>query len=97
MVAHAMGCGGCAGLGYRGRLAVAEVLIPTTGVREMVAAGRSRTALVEECLKANWHPIVQDGVRHLREGSTTVAELARVLAEDDSEDDATHTAEMAAN
>jgi type IV pilus assembly protein PilB len=96
VVAHAMGCGGCAGLGYRGRLAVAEVLIPTSGVREMVAAGRSRTALVEECLKADWHPIVQDGVRHLREGSTTVAELARVLAEDDSDEDSSASEERGA-
>lgn len=86
-VAHAMGCGGCAGLGYRGRLAVAEVLVPSPGVREVVAAGRSRSAIVEECLKAEWKPIIQDGIRHLRDGSTTVAELARVLAEDDSDED----------
>ena len=93
-VAHAMGCGGCAGLGYRGRLAVAEVLVPSPGVREVVAAGRSRSAIVDECLKAEWKPIIQDGIRHLRDGSTTVAELARVLAEDDSDDEASETAAM---
>jgi type IV pilus assembly protein PilB len=87
LVPHATGCGGCAGQGYRGRLAVAEVLIPNTAVREAVASGRSRTEIVAQSTAAGWRPVLQDGVRHLRAAATTVTELARVLAEEDGESD----------
>ncbi len=85
LVPHATGCGGCVGQGYRGRLAVAEVLVPNNSVREAVAAGRSRSAIITSCLTTGWQPILTDGIRHLRDNTTTVAELARVLAEEDGE------------
>ncbi len=87
LVPHATGCGGCNGLGFRGRLAVAEVLAPTPEVREVVAAGRSRADIVRACQASGWSPILADGLRHLRAGRTTIAELARVLSEDDPDDD----------
>jgi type II secretory ATPase GspE/PulE/Tfp pilus assembly ATPase PilB-like protein len=80
-VAHATGCAGCAGTGYSGRLVVAEVLAPNSRLRSMVGNGCTADELYEAALDSGWQPIAVDGVRQLGLGTTTVAELARVLAD----------------
>lgn len=89
-VAHATGCGGCAGQGYRGRLAIAEVLVPNAAVREAVATGSSRGAIVSKSADSGWEPLVVDAERHLQSHTTTVAELARILAEDSDTEEHLH-------
>lgn len=80
-VAHAVGCSVCAGTGYAGRLAIAEVLAPTPKLRALVGDGASADVLYDAALDAGWQPISADASRHLHAGVTTVAELSRVLAD----------------
>lgn len=82
-VPHPVGCTGCAGQGFRGRLAVAEVLTPSLAVRTAVAEGAPKEVLLAKARDAGWQPIVEDGLRLLRAGRTTVAELVRVLSIDE--------------
>lgn len=85
LVPHAVGCVGCAGNGYRGRLAVAEMLVPNTEVRTLVTNGAPREQLIDAARRAGWHPIAEDAIRLLRLGKTTVSEIARVVAMEDSD------------
>jgi general secretion pathway protein E len=72
------GCGDCRGTGYRGRRAIAEILILDDEIRDMVVE-KQPIRLIKEVARRN-------GTRHLREvalaqvkrGETTLAEVKRV-------------------
>jgi len=79
-VAHAVGCNGCNGTGFRGRLAAVEVLTPSPELRNMILEEVPLAGLAEEASKEGFLSIFNDGVRHLASGRTTVAEMTRVLS-----------------
>lgn len=83
-VAHPVGCPGCNGTGYRGRMAVVEVLSPTREIRTMVAASAPRDLLLDEATKNGFQPLLLDGLRQLANHKTTVSEMMRVLAFEDN-------------
>jgi len=78
-VAHAVGCNGCNGSGFRGRLAAVEVLTPSPALRAMVIEEAPLAKLADQAHSEGFRPILADGMRHLGAGRTTVAEIARVL------------------
>lgn len=84
-VAHSIGCTGCAGNGYRGRLAVAELLVASPELKSAMAQGLSREKVIEVSKRTGWLPILSDAMRQLRLGKTTVAEINRVSSVDDDE------------
>ena len=73
------GCPGCNGTGYRGRVAVAEVLSPDTVLRQMFTDSASIEELNAEAEKQGFVTLAMDGVRHLANGTTSIDELRRVL------------------
>jgi type II secretory ATPase GspE/PulE/Tfp pilus assembly ATPase PilB-like protein len=73
------GCPGCNGTGYRGRLAVVEVLEPTVEVRELVASRAPQSEIFRAARLDGYTSIVDDAFRHVLEGRTTVAELLRCI------------------
>ncbi len=74
----AAGCAACAD-GYRGRVAVTEVLRCTEDVARAVA-GRAPTADVARAAeRGGMRGMWWSGVDHVRGGETTLAELARVV------------------
>jgi type II secretory ATPase GspE/PulE/Tfp pilus assembly ATPase PilB-like protein len=79
-VAHAVGCGACNGSGFRGRIAAVEVLVPTVELRSLVLEQASATRMIECARSSGFVPIIEDGLRHLGAGRTTVAEMTRVLS-----------------
>lgn len=80
LVAHAVGCVACNGSGFRGRIAAVEVLVPSVELRGLVLAQAPSTKLIEAARAAGFVPIIEDGLRHLSAGRTTVAEMTRVLS-----------------
>jgi type IV pilus assembly protein PilB len=78
-IKRAIGCPGCNGSGYRGRLAVAEVLSADSTIRQMITDGASAEELTAEALRQGYKNLSMDGIRHLSEGSTSIDELRRVL------------------
>ncbi len=78
LLPRAQGCPACAQLGYKGRLALQEVLPITGGMRELIVRASQRelegavTALGEE---AGYKSLYADGLAKLGAGLTTVGEL----------------------
>ena len=80
IVALPQGCLGCTN-GYRGRLAVFEVFVTDRAFRSAVA----RKADIGEMQRAaidtgTYQSLLDDGMRLVREGKTSLAEVLRVLA-----------------
>lgn len=72
------GCGHCRGVGYKGRKAVAEVLILDDPLREMLAGKAPISALREHALKTGLRPLRDAALQLVARGETTLEELIRV-------------------
>ena len=79
-VAQPVGCPACRGTGYRGRVAASEVLTVDRDIRTEVSRSASADVLSAMATERGFLTIQDDGLRHVAEGRTTVAELLRVLA-----------------
>jgi general secretion pathway protein E/type IV pilus assembly protein PilB len=79
VLAHPAGCPACGGRGYRGRLAVFEVLEPDGEFDELVAAAAAVAAL-SRCARSRGHrALADDGLRRVIDGSTSPEEFRRVI------------------
>jgi type II secretory ATPase GspE/PulE/Tfp pilus assembly ATPase PilB-like protein len=76
----ARGCQACDSTGYRGRLAVAEILIASPEFERRVAAGAPTEAIAECARLAGCATLWESGMALVRGGETTVEELRRVAA-----------------
>ena len=71
-------CRECAGEGYRGRLAIVEVIIPTPEFERAIADGASADRLAATARHAGMRSLWESGMAHVSQGETTQAELLRV-------------------
>jgi len=74
------GCPQCSGSGYRGRMAVYELMPMTAGVRGAIEKQASSALLRRLALSEGMKPMWQDGVEKARMGYTTLTEVARIAA-----------------
>ncbi len=72
------GCTQCGNSGYKGRLAIAEVLTVTIRIRELIARGFTTKEVEEELRNQNFITLKQDGCMKAFLGLTTVEEILRV-------------------
>jgi type II secretory ATPase GspE/PulE/Tfp pilus assembly ATPase PilB-like protein len=75
------GCGDCADSGYRGRRAVAEILIASPEFERRVAAGGAPESIAEAARANGCVPLWEAGLALVRRGETSIDELRRVAAE----------------
>jgi len=75
------GCAQCRGTGFRGRTAIAELLVLSEPLRQAVLAGASLSALRAEARATGLVPLRADGWQKALAGITTVEEVLRVAAE----------------
>jgi general secretion pathway protein E len=74
------GCGECRGSGYKGRKAVAELLLLDDNLREMIV-GRESVRRLKEVARAGGTRLLRETALDLvRDGETTLEELNRVVA-----------------
>jgi len=73
---QANGCSACAGTGYRGRVALHEVLPVQGPIRKLVAEGSEK--LFAEAVKQRMTTLREAGLRLCREGVCSLDELERV-------------------
>ena len=72
-----VGCAACDFSGYRGRRAIMELLHIDAALDEHIDSGLGN---LRALLRARHHPsLADDGVRRVLDGTTSVAELARVV------------------
>ena len=79
------GCPACFDTGYRGRIAVFEMLDINSRVRRLIAEGASRPEIEAELKKPEngFVSLRENAMRLVREGITTTTELMRVVSEED--------------
>jgi type II secretory ATPase GspE/PulE/Tfp pilus assembly ATPase PilB-like protein len=87
-VRRAVGCVTCASTGYQGRAAIAELLVLTDNLRAQIVAGAPldilrKTAREQFGNDKRVRTLREDGWRLVREGTTTVEEIVRVVSEDE--------------
>ncbi len=75
----AVGCEHCEDRGYRGRLAIMEVLKLDFDLDELVARRATTRELLQLALAKGFIPLAEDAVRRVLDGSTTIEEVARVI------------------
>jgi len=76
---HAVGCEECHHTGYKGRIAVFEVMRVTDRLRRLIAHGPGEDLVREAAIEAGMVPLGEDGVAKVKAGITTSDELQRVL------------------
>jgi len=72
------GCGHCRGVGYKGRKAVAEVLVVDDALRELIADKAPISLLKERAAKLGLRPLRETELRMVACGETTLEEVVRV-------------------
>jgi general secretion pathway protein E len=72
------GCGHCRGTGYKGRKAVAEVLILNDVIREMITTRAPVSRMKEEAARGGLRLVRDAALDLVRKGETTLLELNRV-------------------
>lgn len=73
-----MGCGHCRGVGYKGRKAIAEVLILDDELREMIVQRAPISSLKERAIQCGLQPIRESALNWVARGETTLEEVVRV-------------------
>ncbi|MCC7000148.1 MAG: type IV-A pilus assembly ATPase PilB [Deltaproteobacteria bacterium] len=77
------GCRTCANTGYKGRVALYEVMPFYDGLKELVLQGASTTELKAEAIRLGMQSLRMSGNKKVVEGLTTPEEIIRVTAADD--------------
>ena len=76
-----VGCELCRGTGYRGRMALIELLVISDGIRELIQTKADAAKIKEQALKDGMFTVRSDGMRKVEAGHTTIAEVNRVASE----------------
>lgn len=76
---RATGCDHCNHFGYKGRMALTELLKIDPGMDDLIAQRASRRAIFDHAIEQGFQPIAEDGLRRALDGSTTLEEVSRVV------------------
>jgi len=75
---HGKGCNNCSETGYKGRLALYEVMMVNEEIKKMILDGASTIELREAAHKNGMLTLRESGLQKLREGITSLEEVMRV-------------------
>jgi len=77
---QAKGCSQCSNTGYRGRLALHEVMAVSEGVERLAVERASSTSIAELAAGEGMESLRLDGLAKVLDGTTSLAEIFRVVA-----------------
>ncbi|MGC9102974.1 type IV-A pilus assembly ATPase PilB [Desulfurella multipotens] len=72
------GCSHCLDTGYKGRMAIFEVLPITDEIREMIINGKPENDIRQRALEQGMLTLKQDGLQKVKQGITTLEEVLSV-------------------
>ena len=72
------GCANCSDTGYKGRIALYEVMVIRENIKELILQGASTSELREAGRKNGMKTLRESGLQKIREGQTTIEEVLRV-------------------
>lgn len=81
-LAYAEGCSYCVG-GYKGRIAIHEVLVISQEIRDAISNGMPKEELRKLVYKDNTTTLLQDGLQKVLQNKTTIEEILRLVELDD--------------
>ena len=76
---RANGCEHCEYQGYRGRQAIMELLRMDADLDELVARRATMREMKQAAIAKGFRSLAEDGLRRVREGSTSLEEIGRVV------------------
>jgi general secretion pathway protein E len=76
---HPKGCPACRGTGYRGRRAIAELLVPNREIDRLIFEGAGDAAIERAAVEQGMRPIFDNGLLAVIEGDTTIEEVVRCI------------------
>src|SRR5271166_1747917 len=79
MLHHPRGCPECRGTGFRGRRAIAELLVPNRMTDKLIFDGADDTAIERAAIEGGMRPIFDSGLLAVMEGDTTIEEVVRCI------------------
>ena len=78
MLYRAKGCTNCNGSGYFGRTTIAETLVITDPIRQLILRSTESSALHRAAVEAGMQTMFDDGMQKALSGITTIEEVLRV-------------------
>ncbi|MCP4903642.1 MAG: type IV-A pilus assembly ATPase PilB [bacterium] len=78
------GCGVCSDTGFKGRVAIYEVMVMTDSLKEFVLNGASGAEIKREAIRGGMVTLRRSALNMMLEGVTTISEVFRVSASDTS-------------
>ncbi|MCX7169315.1 MAG: ATPase, T2SS/T4P/T4SS family, partial [Proteobacteria bacterium] len=76
---RAAGCEACGYQGYRGRIAIMELLRLDGDIDELIARRATVREIRNAALAKGFRPLAEDGLRRVRDGTTSLEEVVRVV------------------
>ena len=76
------GCSVCGGTGYRGRVAIHEILRMDDHVRQLILHGATENEIREHVAQSGFRTLMRDGLQKAGDGRTSLAEVIRVASRD---------------
>ncbi|OQA33816.1 MAG: Type II secretion system protein E [Candidatus Dependentiae bacterium ADurb.Bin331] len=77
---QAVGCEECGNTGYKGRIAIFEVMEMTNEIAKLTMERADMALIRKEAIAQGMTMLVQDGLRKIKMGITTIQEVIRVAA-----------------
>lgn len=77
-----LGCSECNNSGYKGRVALYEVMAVKDELKELILQGASAVELKKEAIRLGMATLRQSGLAKMRDGVTSLEEILRVTFED---------------
>jgi type IV pilus assembly protein PilB len=77
-----MGCSECNRTGYKGRIALYEVMPVKDELKELILQGASSADIKKEAVRLGISTLRQSGIKKVMDGVTTIEEILRVTFED---------------
>ncbi|MBU4185397.1 MAG: GspE/PulE family protein [Proteobacteria bacterium] len=75
------GCEFCAGIGYKGRVGLFEILVIDRDIRRLIAKQAPEAEIMQTARAKGMKTLLQDGLQKVRKGITTLEEVKRVTRE----------------
>ncbi|RMF16637.1 MAG: type II secretion system protein GspE, partial [Candidatus Dadabacteria bacterium] len=76
------GCERCMGTGYKGRIAINELMLISERIRSMITQNKDSGAIRKVAVGEGMRGLREDGARKVARGLTTISEVLRVTQED---------------
>lgn len=83
-VRQGKGCANCSNTGYKGRVALYEVMVMKDELKEFVLNGASTAELKREAIRLGMQTLRMSAINKIKDGVTTIEEACRVTASDNN-------------